>query len=69
MFRGFVLGIVLLIVLGIVGGWFVLQHMDISSLNRPGHVENYLAIHAKHVMVAHAAQQTYGGNCEQRGQH
>jgi mono/diheme cytochrome c family protein len=58
MFRGFVLGIVLLIVLGIVGGWFVLQHMDISSLNRPGRVENYLAIRAKHILVAHAAQQT-----------
>ncbi len=58
MLRGFILCIVLLIVLGIAGGWFMLQHMDISSLDRPGRIENYMAIHAKHVMVAHAAQQT-----------
>jgi mono/diheme cytochrome c family protein len=58
MFRGFILCIVLLMVLAIAGGWFTLTHMDISSLDRPGRVENYLAIHAKHVMVAHAAQQT-----------
>ena len=58
MLRGFILCIVLLIVLAIAGGWFMLQHMDVSSLDRPGRIENYVAIHAKHVMVAHAAQQT-----------
>jgi mono/diheme cytochrome c family protein len=58
MLRGFILCFVLLIVLAIVGGWFVLQNMDISALNHPGRVENYLAIHAKHVMVSRAAQQS-----------
>ena len=58
MLRGFILCIVVMTVLAIAGGWFVLHSMDISALNRPGRVENYLAIHAKHVMVAHAADQT-----------
>jgi mono/diheme cytochrome c family protein len=58
MIRGFILCIVVLILLAIVGGWFALQHMDISAMNRPGRIENYLAIRAKRSMVAHAAQQT-----------
>jgi mono/diheme cytochrome c family protein len=57
MLRGFVLCLVLMIVLAIAGGWFVLHSMDISALNRPGRVENYIAIHAKHILVANAAQQ------------
>jgi mono/diheme cytochrome c family protein len=57
MLRGFVLCIVLLIVLALIGGWFVLQHMDISSLNEPSRFEDYLAIHAKHLLVAREAQQ------------
>ncbi len=57
MLRGFVFCLVLMIVLAIGGCWLVLHTMDISALNRPGHVENYLAIHAKHMMVANAAQQ------------
>ena len=58
MIRGFILCIVLLIVLAIAGGWFVLTHMDVSALDRPGRIENYLAIRAKHVMVARKAQET-----------
>jgi len=58
MIRGFILCIVVMIVLAIAGGWFVLQHMEISSLDRPGRIENYMAIRAKHILVAHAAQQT-----------
>jgi mono/diheme cytochrome c family protein len=57
MLRGFVVCIVLMIVLAIAGCWFVLHSMDISALNRPSRVENYLAIRAKHVLVAHAAEQ------------
>ena len=64
MLRGFILCIVLLMVLAVVGGWFLLQHMDISSLDRPGRVENYLAIHAKHLLVARAAQQTLPAETE-----
>jgi mono/diheme cytochrome c family protein len=58
MIRGFILCIVVLLVLAIAGGWFVLTHMDVSALDRPGRVENYLAIRAKHVMVARKAQET-----------
>jgi mono/diheme cytochrome c family protein len=58
MLRGFILCVILMIVLAIAGGWFMLQHMDISAMNRPSRIENYLAIHAKHILVAHAAQQT-----------
>jgi mono/diheme cytochrome c family protein len=61
MVRGFVLCIVLLIVLAIGGGWFMLQHMEISALDRPSRVEMYLATHAKHSIVARAAQQTLPG--------
>jgi mono/diheme cytochrome c family protein len=57
MLRGFILCIVVLIVLGIAGGWFVFQHMEISALGHSSRVETYLATTAKHSMVARAAQQ------------
>ena len=57
MLRGFILCIVFLIVLGIAGGWFVFQHMEISALGHPSRIETYLATGAKHSMVARAAQQ------------
>jgi len=57
MLRGFILCIVVLMVLGLAGGWFVFQHMEITSLGHPSRVETYLATTAKHSMVARAAQQ------------
>jgi mono/diheme cytochrome c family protein len=57
MLRGFILCIVLLIVVGLTGGWFVMEHMDISALGHPGRMETYVATRARHSIIARAAQQ------------
>jgi mono/diheme cytochrome c family protein len=57
MLRRFVLGLILVLALLAIGGWILLQRMDISALDQPNHVESYLATHVKHYLVSREAQQ------------
>lgn len=57
MVRRFFLGLTLLIVLLVMGGWLILQRMDISTMDQPSRIETYLATHAKHYLVARKANQ------------
>jgi mono/diheme cytochrome c family protein len=57
MIRKFVLALILLILLLVIGGWIVLQRMDISALDQPSRTEVYLAMHAKHYLIGREAQQ------------
>jgi mono/diheme cytochrome c family protein len=57
MFRRFVLALIVLILLLALGGWIVLQRMDISTLDQPSRMEVFLATHAKHYLLARESRQ------------
>jgi mono/diheme cytochrome c family protein len=55
MFRRILLFVFVLILLVAVGGWILLQRMDISALDTPSRTESFLATHAKHYLVSREA--------------
>jgi mono/diheme cytochrome c family protein len=54
-----ILSIIFLVVVAIcIGGYFIFTRFDISALAQPNRVETYLAVQAKHRLIARAAQQS-----------
>lgn len=57
MVRRFFLTLIVLILLLALGGWILLQRMDISAMDQPSRTETFLAMHAKHYLLAREARQ------------